>query len=85
MLDRLKDESSAVFFLRNKGSEARALGWSERLAAVEDPFFRLVSSQGPIRLIDGVAYPPVDAEDSFLLQIEGKSIEAVEAQLSGAN
>ena len=83
-LDSNIDTSPAIFFLRSKGTEARSLGWSEALAAVEDRYFRLVSSQGLIRLIDGVAYPPIDAEDAFLIAVTGRSLEFVERQMTSA-
>ena len=51
---------------------------------MEDRYFRLVSSQGLIRLIDGVAYPPIDAEDAFLIAVTGRSLEFVERQMTSA-
>jgi hypothetical protein len=45
----------AIFFLRNKGSEVARWGWAEDAVAVEAGFYRLVSTQGVVRNVDGRA------------------------------
>lgn len=67
----------AVFFLRNKGPEVRDWNWPASAAANESRFYRMVSSQGLIRVVDGRAVPPVAAESSFLLQKDGVPIDIV--------
>lgn len=74
----------AIYFLRSKGTEATSLGFTPDQIKAEAPYYRMVSSQGLIRDIAGVAVPPDDAEDAFLAGLRGASFESVEDQVMDA-
>lgn len=71
----------AMYFLRNKGTEASDLGFTPEEIEVEAPYYRLVSSQGQIRNLGGAALPPEAAEDSFLVDLRGTPFSEVTSQV----
>lgn len=74
----------AIYFLRNKGTEASDLGFSPEEIEAEAPYYRLVSSQGLIRNLEGAALPPEAAEDPFLVDIRGARFSEVTSKVLGA-
>lgn len=83
-LEELKSsqpEEESVFFLRDKGSEALRLGLSAEEVRVEQGSYRLVSSQGVLRNLNGQVGIPIASEDSFLLQLSGESFEHMEEKV----
>jgi hypothetical protein len=85
-LQRALPPEEAIYFLRNKGTEATSLGFTEDQIEAEAPYFRMVSSQGLIRGISGIAVPPDDAEeDSFLTRLRGRSFESIQDEIIGAS
>jgi hypothetical protein len=67
-----------VLFLRNKGIEAKALGFGQAYVAAESPFYRLVNrTQGAIREIEGRVAPLPSDESEFLAELAGGSFETL--------
>lgn len=71
----LPDEE-AIFFLRNKGSEAQAQWMSPDIVASDAPFYRMVSAQGVLRNHDGEVAPG-PAEGEFLQKLTGRDFRAL--------
>lgn len=71
----------AIYFLRNKGTEATSLDFTPDQITAEAPYYRMVSSQGLIRNIAGVTVPPDDADDAFLTGMRGASFESIQDQV----
>lgn len=83
---QLKDAipaEEALFFLRNKGTEAIALGMTVDQVKAEVPYYRLVSSQGLIRSIAGAAIPPDGPDDAFSADLRGTPFDSVQEQVAG--
>lgn len=70
-----------IFFLRNKGAEARTLGLPVDVQAAEAPFYRLVMLTSYLREFDGAVHVGLGTEDEFLLALEGKNFDALVDQL----
>jgi len=60
---------TGLFFLRSKGAEARALGFSNAAQQAEQPYFRLVTSTALVRDFDGIA-ATLPGADEFLARFD---------------
>lgn len=56
----------ALFFLRNKGTTAAKLGWSDEVVVAESKYHRLIATSGLIRDLAGGPSPIVPLEDRML-------------------
>lgn len=54
------------------GPEVATWGWSKEQVTAETGYYRLVSSQGTIRNINGRAVAPVASEDEFPAELDGQ-------------
>jgi hypothetical protein len=72
----------AIFFLRNKGNEVRALGFPPARVAEEAPYHRLVIASAVLRIFDSKVVPAVGTEEEFLLALDGVSVEHVRQQMA---
>ena len=65
-------QEDAICFLRDKAAEALRLGLPDAEIAAGKGYFRLVSSQGVLRNLNGKIGIPIASGDAFLLQLSGK-------------
>lgn len=70
-------QEDAIFFLRDKAAEALRLGLPDAEIAAGKGYFRLVSSQGVLRNLNGRIGIPIASEDAFLLQLSGKAFAPI--------
>lgn len=73
----------AILFIRDKGQEARTLELGADAIALLDGRFRLVSTQGMLRGINGQTVPPVliDPPGPFLVAVAGRPFHDIEASI----
>ncbi len=73
--------TQGLFFLRNKGEEARRLGLPDHVVDAERPYFRLVSSQGLILDRSGTAFVPMgDPDDALVRSLSGGPYPHIETR-----
>jgi hypothetical protein len=73
-----------IFFLRNKGIEARQLGQSEAAADAESKYYRLVIVDGLLQVADGAVRPAPYADEPFILAMGGSPVAEVTARIRAA-
>lgn len=66
-----------IFFLRNKGLEAKRLGADMSVIASESAYYRLVMATGFLRIFDETISAPPGAEDEFLMNLNGANVDTV--------
>jgi len=72
-----------LIFLRNKAVEAKQNGWPDEGPDTGHLYYRVVSDQGIVRDVDGLAVAP-DDEGGFLSDINLKTFDEVVAAIRGA-
>ena len=73
-----------IYFLRNKGIEARQLGQSGAAADAESTYYRLVIIDGLLRVTEGTVRPAPYAEEPFILALNGSPVADITGRIRAA-
>jgi hypothetical protein len=74
-----------IFFLRNKGQEARRLGLSVAAITEEEHFYRLVIGSAALRIFNDRVAPVFPTDDSFLMALDGSPFASVRRRITEAD
>jgi len=80
LLGALRDEmptEQALFFLRNRGQEVKALGFPKTAWEAESPYYRLIFSEAVFRDISGRVFARPGAETGMARDLPGTVFRAL--------